>query len=437
MPASKPVILYNARLVDPATGYDGTGSVWVKNGVIHDVQHVAQPDLPEGVTGYDCEGHILSPGLIDMRVFLGEPGARHKESFRSGGEAAVAGGVTTIITQPDTTPVLDEPAILEFVHRRATAASKARVHPMAALTIGMQGQQMTEFQFLLDAGAIGFTDADHVVANPIVFRRCLEYASSIDGLVTHHIQEPVFQQNGVATEGLYATKLGLPGIPAIAEAIMLERDLRLLELTHARYHADMVSTTASIKALRRAKQDGQNVTAGIAATHFGLNELDIAAYQTFARLDPPLRCEDDRMAMEDALAEGLIDVIVSSHRPQDEESKRLPFEIAAVGAVGLETLLSVSLKLYHEGRMSLVEVLAKLTVNPARILKLNTGRIAKGAPADLVVFNLDAPWVVERHHLKSKSKNTPFHKRRLQGRIISTVVAGQFVFGRTPDDTDY
>lgn len=421
-------ILHNARLIDPATNYDGQGSVWVKGGKIKDVQH-GQTDLPEGLKHYDCKGNVLSPGLIDMRVFLGEPGERHKESFRSAGESAVAGGVTTIVMQPDTMPPLDEPAILEFVHRRAKAASKARVCPMAALTLGLQGKQMTEFQFLLDAGAVAFTDADHAVADPIVFRRCMEYASSVDGLVVHHVQEPTLNKNGVATEGLYATKLGLPGVPAVAEAMMLERDIQLLSLTKARYHADIISTAAALEPLRRAKDSGLSITAGTTATHLALNELDIAEYQTFARLDPPLRHEDDRMALENAVAEGLIDVISSSHRPQDEESKRLPYEIAAVGAVGLETLLSTGLKLYHEERLSLLKVIEKMTINPARILKLETGRIAKGAPADLIVFDPDAPWVVDRHKLKSKSKNTPFHKRRLQGKVILTIVDGACVYG--------
>lgn len=434
------IILSNARVIDPATSHDRHGSVWVKNGVIHDI-HDGHTSLPEGIPMYDCQGHILSPGLIDMRVFVGEPGERHKESFRSAGEAAAAGGITTIVIQPDTTPPLDEPAILEFVHRRATAASKVRVHPMAALTVGLQGKQMSEFQFLQDVGAIAFTDADHVVHNPLVFRRCLEYASSVDGLVVHHIQEPVLRASGVVTEGLYATKLGLPGIPSSAEVMMLERDIQLLSLTKARYHADMISTKAAIDALRRAKDAGQSMTSSTTAAHLALNELDIAEYQTFTRLDPPLRSEDDRAAVEQALADNVIDVIVSSHRPQDEESKRLPYEIAAVGAVGLETLLATALKSYHEGHMSLMNIIAKMTINPAKILNIRGGRIAKGAPADMIVFDPDAPWIVDRHKLRSKSKNTPFHKRRLQGKVLRTYVAGECVFSiqdrdHTPDCRD-
>ena len=422
------LILANARLIDPETGYDGPGALRLSGGLIEDVAKGAAPAAPDGAAIVDCGGKPLGPGIVDMRVSVGEPGERHKESYRSVGQAAAAGGVTTIAVQPDTDPPVDDPAVLEFAMRRAEAASAVRVAPMAALTRGLKGREMAEYGFLLDAGAIGFTDASHPVSDPTVFRNCLDYAKSLDALVVHHPQDPAMKTEGCVTESLFASKLGLPGVHPMAERIMLERDLALVEITGARYHADMITTASALEALVRAKDKGLNVTAGISHHHLVLNEMDLEGYPTFFKLEPPLREEEDRAAMLQAVADGAIDIVVSSHRPQDEESKRQPFEVAAIGAVGLETLLPAALKLYHDGLLTLPNLFERLSLAPARLLGGKAGRLAKGAPADLVLFDPDAPYVLDRFALKSKSKNSPFDRRLMTGRALRTWVGGEEVF---------
>ena len=423
------IAFLNARLIDPAGLWDGLGALLVERGRIVDSGPTLFNDgMPDAAELIDCAGQALAPGIVDLDVSIGEPGARHKESFRSGGRAAVKGGVTTIVTQPDTNPPLDEPAILEFIHRRAQEASLARVLPKATLTKGAAGAEMTEYRFLLDAGAVALSDGERPVANPVVFRRCLEYARSVDALVMHHPQEPSFSALGCATESLFASLRGLPEVPAAAEAIMLARDVRIAALTGARYHASNISTAEALGILRRAKQAGHRVTTSVSAPHFTLNELDIADFRTFSKVDPPLRLEEDRAAMEEALAEGLIDVITSAHRPQDEESKRLPYAQAASGGVGLETLLAISLNLVHRGALSLPALFERLSLAPSKLLDLETGRLTKGAPADLVLFDPEAPWIVDRKTLISKSKNSPFHERKVQGRVSGTWVGGVRVY---------
>jgi dihydroorotase len=425
MPA--PLYFTNARLIDPATGYDGPGALKVAGGVIGEVVHGVSP-VPTDGTVVDCNGLPLAPGIIDMRVFVGEPGARHRESFRSAGEAAAAGGVTTFVAQPETDPPLDDPALVQFALARARDVSPVRVHAMGALTRGLNGTEMTEQQFLLDAGAVALTDGDHAVADAKVMRACMAYAGSLDALIVHHPQEPSLSRGACATSGEFASRLGLPSVPAIAERMMLERDLALVESTGARYHADMLSTTGALAPLLRAREAGLTVTAGVSIHHLTLNEFDIADYRTFFKLAPPLRAETDREAVVEALAEGLIDVIVSSHLPQDEEAKRLPFEEAATGAVGLETFLPACLRLVHDGRLSLARLFECAALRPAQILGLPGGRLAPGAPADLVLFDPNAPFVLDRAALRSRSKNTPFDRQRMQGRVKGTWVAGQRVF---------
>ncbi|MEO1610998.1 MAG: dihydroorotase [Pseudomonadota bacterium] len=422
------LILSNARLIDPESGYDGPGAVRIRSGLIADVAQGASPEAPKGATVVDCGGKPLAPGIVDMRVFVGEPGERHKESYRSAGAAAAAGGVTTIAAQPDTDPAIDDPAWLEFAQKRAEV-SAVNVAPMAALTKGLQGKEMAEYGFLMDAGAIAFTDASHPVADPTVFRNCLDYANSLGALVVHHPQDPAMATEGCVTESHFAAKLGLPGIHPMAERMMLARDMALVEITGARYHADQITTRAALDVIRRAKDKGLNVTCGVSHHHFCLNEFDLEDYPTFFKLDPPLREEEDRQAVAEAVAEGLIDVICSSHRPQDEESKRQPFEIAAVGAVGLETLLPGALKLFHDGLMSLPALFERLSLAPARLLGLDCGRLAAGAPADLVLFDPDEPYVLDRYALNSKSKNTPFDRRLMTGRALKTWVGGWQVHG--------
>ncbi len=426
------LVLLNARLIDPATDHDGPGAVWIEGARIADVAFGAAIAPPEGAEIIDCQGRALAPGIVDIGVSVGEPGARHRESLRSAGRAAAAGGVTTMVVTPDTTPAIDDPAILEFVLRRAAETSPVRVHALAALTRGLAGQEMAEIGLLADAGAVGFTDADSCVADARVLRRCLAYAGGLGALVIHHPQEPRLSQ-GVATESEFSGRLGLPGVPAMAERIGLERDLALVELTGARYHADALTTAGSLAVLARARDAGLAVTAGTTIHHLALNEIDIGEYRTFFKLDPPLRAEEDRAAVAQALADGLIDVIASGHRPRDEESKRLPFEIAETGAVGLETLLPAALTIYHAGLMGLPALWRALSLAPSRLLGLETGRLAAGAPADLVLFDPDAPFVLDRFALRSKSRNTPFDRRRMTGRTLRTIVRGRTVFDRATE----
>ncbi len=415
--------LTDARLIDPEAGTETRGGLLIADGRIAQVGG----EMPSDVARIDCAGKVLAPGIVDMRVFIGEPGARHKESYRTGGAAAAAGGVTTIVSQPATDPPIDDPAMIQFVARRAAEICPVNVRVMGALTRGLQGAQMSEMGFLRDAGAVAFTDCDAPVADPNVMRKCMTYARSLGALVVHHPQEPTFAAGGCATSGFFSTKLGLPGVPAMAERMMLERDLALVEMTGARYHADMLSTAQALDVLRRAKDKGLPVTAGASVHHLTLNEYDIADYRTFFKFDPPLRAEDDRAALVEAVAEGLIDVITSSHKPEDEELKRLPFEQAAHGAVGLETLLSAALQLVHGGALDLPALFARLSLAPARLLGLEGGRLAAGAPADLVLFDPDAPYVLDRSTLRSRSKNTPYDLRRMEGRVLRTFVGGRCV----------
>ncbi len=414
----------NARLINPEAGTEGPGSLMVENGLITAVDAPA----PEGARIIDCMGHALAPGIVDIGVKVGEPGERHRESFRSAGLAAAAGGVTTIIARPDTNPAIDTPETLEFVTRRA-AESPVRIRHMAALTKGRVGAEMTEIGFLLDAGAIAFTDAAHVGTDTKALSRAFTYARSLGALVICHPQDPGLSHGAAATSGKFASLRGLPGVSPMAERMGLDRDLALVEMTGVRYHADQITTARSLPALSLAKANGLDVTAGTSIHHLTLNELDVGDYRTFFKLTPPLRSETDRLAMVQAVADGLIDIIASMHTPQDEESKRLPYEEAASGAVALETFLPAAMRLYHAGAMDLPTLWRAMSLNPARRLGLPQGRLAVGAPADLVLFNPDAPFLLDRFTLQSKSKNTPFDGQRMEGKVIATFVAGTQVFG--------
>ena len=413
----------NARLIDPEAGADAVGSLTVEAGQIVARDAAA----PKGAKLIDCGGQCLAPGMVDWGVKIGEPGERHKESFRSAGLAAAAGGVTTIIARPDTTPAIDTPETLEFVTRRAGEAP-VHIRHMAALTKGRMGREMTEIGFLLDAGAIAFSDVFHVAENTKSLSRAMTYARSLGALIVGHPQEPGLSAGASATSGKFASLRGLPGVSPIAERIGLDRDLALVEMTGARWHVDQVTTARSLPALTRAKEAGLDVTAGISIHHLTLNEFDVGDYRTFFKFTPPLRSEEDRLAMVQAVADGVIDVIGSFHTPADEESKRLPFEEAASGAVGLQTLLPAALRLYHAGHLDLPMLFRALALNPARRLGLPQGRLAVGAPADLVLFSPDTPFVLDRFSLLSKSKNTPFDGARLEGKVLATYVAGQQVY---------
>ena len=421
----------NARLIDPASRLDVKGGLLVENGRIADVGprlfNDAEPNDPEVI---DCKGLVLAPGLIDARVFTGEPGSEYRETLASASDAAAAGGVTTIIVMPNTDPIIDEPSLVDFILRRAAATAKVRVAPMAALTKGLAGETMTEIGLLKEAGAVAFTDGDRTIANARVMRRALTYANTFDALVVGHAEDPDLSDGASVTEGEFAMRLGLAGAPAAAEAIIVERDIRLVEMTGARYHFSQISTRASLDIIDAAKQRGVAVTCGVAAHHLALNELDVGSYYTFMKVKPPLRSEADRAAMVEGVASGLIDIIVSSHDPQAADTKRQPFAQAAFGAVGLETLLPVALGLHHDGRAHLSHLLKALTSAPAKIFGLNAGTLAKGAPADLVLIDPDEPFAVKHQDLRSRAQNTPFEGRRFHGRAQKTFVGGVCVFDR-------
>ena len=416
----------NARLIDPEAGTDAPGWLLVEGGRIKAVGRDETP--PDAKTHIDCQGKCLAPGIVDIGVKVCEPGERHKESYRSAGLAAAAGGVTTIVTRPDTEPAIDSPEVLEFVSRRANAAGPVNVRPMAALTKGRQGREMTEIGFLMDAGAVAFTDCDHVITDTKVLSRALTYARSLGALVITHPQEPGLSAGAAATSGKFASLRGLPSVSPMAERIGVDRDIALVEMTGAKLHFDQITTARALPALERAKANGFDITAGTSIHHLTLNEMDLADYRTFFKVKPPLRSEEDRQAVVEALRSGLIDIISSMHTPQDEESKRLPFEEAASGAVALETLLPAALRLYHADALDLPTLWRAMSLNPARRLGLDAGRLSPGAPADLVLFDAFRPFVLDRWKLRSKSRNTPFDGARLQGRVIATYVAGQPVY---------
>ncbi|NNL74070.1 MAG: dihydroorotase [Silicimonas sp.] len=419
------LLFQNARLIDPEKGTDGIGTLAVRDG------RFVGPSGMDGAEVIDCGGKCLAPGMVDLGVKVSEPGERHKESYGSAGAAAAAGGVTTMITRPDTVPAIDSPEVLEFVRRRANEAAPVRVMPMAALTRGRQGREMAEIGFLMDAGAVAFTDCDSVVTSMRVFSRCLTYAASLGALVVGHPQEPELSSGASATSGKFASLKGLPAVSPMAERMGLDRDMAVVEMTGARYHADQITTARALKRLARAKDAGLDVTAGVSIHHLTLNELDVGDYRTFFKVKPPLRSETDRLAAVEAVGSGLIDVISSMHTPQDEESKRLPFEEAASGAIGLETLLPALMRLHHAGHMELPTLWRAVSLAPARRLGLEAGRLAAGAPADLVLFDPDKPFVLNRFELRSKSKNTPFDEARMEGRVLGTWVGGVRVFNHT------
>ncbi len=435
--AQRPILLANARLIDPSRDLDTSGDVLIADGIIRDAKRgIASAGVPEGTTIINCAGKVIAPGLIDMRAFIGEPGAGHRETLASASEAAAAGGITTIICQPDTSPVIDNSATLDFILRRARDTAIVHVHPMAALTKGLKGEEMTEIGLLRAAGAVAFTDAAHSVTNAQVMRRALTYARDFDALIVHHTEDPNLVGEGVMNEGELAARLGLIGAPAAAEALMLERDMRLVALTGGRYHAASLTCRDALAILRRARDAGHAVTASASINHLTLNENDIGPYRTFLKVVPPLRCEDDRLALIAALAEGLIDVIMSDHNPQDVEAKRLPFADASPGAVGLETMLAAGLRLVHNGELPLLALIRAMSTRPAEIMKLPGGTLRAGAPADVIVIDLDAPWVVDPNDLKSKCKNTPFDEARLSGQVIRTIVGGRTVFERLGHTAD-
>jgi dihydroorotase len=424
-----PILLANARVVDPSRNLDIVGDVLIADGVVRECKRgIGAAGVPEGTDVIDCRGKLVAPGLIDMRAFIGEPGAASRETLASASQAAAAGGVTTIICQPDTSPAIDDPATVDFVLRRARDTAIVHVHPMAALTKGLDGKEMTEIGLLKAAGAVAFTDGAKSVTNAQVMRRALTYARDFDALIVHHTEDPDLIGDGVMNEGEFAARLGLLGIPKAAETVMLERDIRLVALTEGRYHAASLTCTDSLDVLRRAKDAGLSVTAAASINHLTLNENDIGPYRTFLKVAPPLRGEDDRKALVAAIASGVIDVIMSDHNPRDVETKRLPFAEAEAGAIGLETMLIAGLRLVQSGDLELTTLLRALSTRPAELLGVPGGTLRAGAPADVIVVDVDVPWVLDPNDLKSKCKNTPFDEARMQGRVVRTIVSGRTVY---------
>ena len=419
----------NARLLDPDSGLDAGGALLTEGALIADLgPGLFAEGVPESIETVDCGGHCLCPGLVDMHVHLREPGHEHKETIATGGLSALAGGVTSLCSMPNTDPVIDNVGLIEFIQRRAREAKGVKVFPFAAVTKGLDGKQITEFGMLAEAGAVAFTDDGRPIADSQVMRRALSYAKTFDLLISQHAEDLSLSGHGCMAEGEAATRLGLDGIPEIAETIMVERDIRLVEHSGGRYHVAHISTAEAVDCVRRAKARGLRVTCEAAPHHFSLTDLDVGDYRTFAKMAPPLRSERNRVAIVEGLKDGTIDAIATDHAPHDQESKRLPMAHAANGIVGLETLLPLSLELYHGGHMTLLEILRRLTLAPVELLKLPVGRLRKGAPADLLLFDADVPWLVDTAKFRSMSKNSPFDGRPVQGRALRTIVDGRTLF---------
>jgi dihydroorotase len=426
---SSMTVLRNARIIDPSRNLDETGSIIIRDGVIEVAGREALDyTMTEGTFVRDCSGLVAVPGLIDARVFTGEPGGEHRETIASAGKAAAAGGITSFIMMPDTDPVIDDIALVEFVRKNARDASPVNIYPAAALTKGLSGDEMTEIGLLKDAGAVAFTNGRNPIHNTQVLRRALTYAREFGAVISLEARDTYLGAEGVMNEGLLASWLGLSGIPRETEIIPLERDLRVAALTQGRYHAAQISVPGSVEAIVSAKARGAKVTCGISINNLALNENDIGEYRTFFKLYPPLRSEDDRVAMVEALNKGEIDIIVSSHDPQDVDTKRLPFAEAANGAIGLETMLAAALRLYHDGSVSLMRLIDAMSSAPARIFGLPGGTLKPGAPADITLIDLEEPWICGKEQLVSRSKNTPFEDARFSGRAVATYVNGKPVF---------
>ncbi len=422
-------VIYNARLLDPASGRDEKGGILIENGVIADIG----PDIAKATSGdlkIDAKGKALAPGLIDLRVKTGEPGAENKETLETASDAAAAGGVTTFVVMPDTDPVIDTVALVDFIKRRAEGVAKVKVHPTGGLTIGLDGLKMSEIGLIREAGAVFFANGDKPVEDAGVLRRAMQYAASFDALVASRPDTPALSRNTVMTAGAFAARLGLRGAPPEAEWIALERDLMLAETTGVRLLADCISTARSLASVERARKAGVKVSCSIASYSLFFNELDVGDYLTYCKVQPPFRTEADRTALINGLKRGVIDAVVSAHDPQPPEDKRLPIAEAAYGAVGLETLLPALLSIAVREDIPLLTALKPVTTGPADLLGLPQGRLARGAPADLVLFDPVAPWACDRDDLSSRSKNSPFDGRKLEGRVLRTWVNGATVFER-------
>jgi len=419
----------NANIIDPYNSLNETGGLIIdENGKIEGVgKKVNTNNIPSREKVIDLKGKHIFPGLVDMRVFVGEPGFEYKENFRTLSEAALSGGVTSVVTMPNTNPVIDNVSIVDFLRRRGRDKSKINIFPTAALTVNTEGENMTEFGLLQGKGIIGFTDGIKTIQNPRIMNRIMNSASDLNSLIIQHAEDAELSKDGMINDGIIATKLGLQGIPVSAELLILERDLTLLEYNNCRYHISQISSASSVEIIRERKKK-VNFSCGVSINNLSLNENDIGDFKTFLKLSPPLRTEDDRNALVQGLVDETIDVIVSDHKPEDEENKRLTFAQAETGASGIETLLPLSLELYHNGSVKLETIIKALTSSPAKILKINKGNLSIGNDADFCIVDINKPWVVRKEKLISKSKNTPIEDKKLQGKVMNTFVNGEELF---------
>jgi len=425
----KEKLLINARIIDPSQKMDEKGSIIIDDkGKIKAIgKNVKQSDAISAEV-VDIKNHIVIPGIVDMKAFVGEPGYEYKENFRTLSQAALAGGVTSVVTMPNTKPIIDNVSMVDFIIRRGRDKASVNLFPCASLTRGIGGTEMSEFGLLSSKGIIGFTDVVKTIQNTETMARIMDYASDIGVLIMQHVEDYELSKNGCINEGEVSTRLGLEGISYIAEKIIIERDLSLLNEYPCRYHINQISSKESLDVIKKNKEKGLKFSVGVSINNLSLNENDIGDFKTFLKLSPPLRLEDDRIELVKGIKSGLIDVIVSDHTPEDEEGKRLPFAQAATGAVGIETLLPLALEMHHNESLPLMKIIETLTINPANILKLNKGSLKKGSDADICVFDLEKPWVVNGDELKSKSKNTSIEGRTLQGKVQMTFLNGEVVF---------
>ena len=426
----KEKILTNVRIIDPSQKMDEIGNIVIdEKGKIKSIgKNIKNSDISKSSEKIDLKGLIAIPGIVDMKAFVGEPGFEYKENFRTLSQAALAGGVTSIVTMPNTKPIIDNVSMVDFIIRRGRDKAKVNLFPCASMTRQNEGNQMTEFGLLKARGIIGFTDVNKTIQNTELMSRIMNYASDIDVLIIQHAEDYELSKNSCINQGEVATRLGLQGVSDIAEKIIIERDLSLLSEFPCRYHINQISSKESLNVIKRNKEKGLKFSVGASINNLSLNENDIGDFKTFLKLSPPLRLEKDRVGLVEGVKSGLIDVIVSDHTPEDEESKRLPFAQAATGAIGIETLLPLALEMYHNESLPLTKIIETLTINPANILKINKGKLKIGSDADICVFDLEKPWVVNGDELKSKSKNTSIEGRKLQGKVLMTFLNGEIVF---------
>ena len=419
----------NAHIIDPKNSLDEVGGLIInENGKIDAVgKKVNKNNIPSREKYIDLGNKHLFPGIVDMRVFVGEPGYEYKENFKTLSNAALSGGVTSVVTMPNTSPIIDNVSIVDFLKRRGRDKSKINIYPTASLTKNLEGKNMTEFGLLQKKGIIGFTDGIKTIQNSRLMSRIMRSAFDLGSLVMQHAEDIDLAENGTVNDGIISTKLGLQGITELAEKIIIERDLSLLEDFNCRYHISQISSAKSIEVIKKRKND-INFTTGVSINNLSLNENDIGDFRTFLKLSPPLRTEDDRLSLVEALNKNLIDVIVSDHKPEDEESKRLTFAQAATGASGVETLLPLALELYHNESVKLFKIIETLTSNPAKILNVDKGNLSTGNDADFCVVDINKPWIVKKEKLISKSKNTSIENKKLQGKVLNTYIKGEELY---------